>query len=95
MKLFWESLRTSKHKGPGTDETILKERWREHFRGQYIIGEQEVRTKSPRTVEKKEEELQEITTEEVRETIKRLKRKRQQARIQSQMKHGYFDRTDD
>ena len=33
MKLFWEAVRSSNRKGPGTEETISKERWREHFRG--------------------------------------------------------------
>ena len=76
MKLFWEAVGTSKRNGTGTDETITKGMCREYFRRQYVIGDLEVRTENLRMEKKGEEKLQEILTEEVRQTIKRLKRKK-------------------
>ena len=77
MKMFWKAVSSCKKTGSQVDETITKYTWRDHFRGQYIIKEAAVGT--PESNEREEEDVvsvEDITTEEVRETIRKLKEKK-------------------
>ena len=77
MKMFWIAVSSCKKKGSQVDETITKDTWRDHFRGQYIIEEAAVGT--PESNEREEEDavsVEDITTEELRETIRKLKKKK-------------------
>ena len=78
MKLFWKAVGAGKKKGATIVKSITKEQWKEHFRGQYIIGETEECMMTERKKNEQEEkmELQEITETEITETIRKLKKRK-------------------
>ena len=75
MRLFWNAICLKKRNGT-PDESITKEQWRDHFRGQYIMGEVAIMTGRGECEEEEGERLEDISTEEVREAIKKLKKKK-------------------
>ena len=76
MKLFWKAVNTRKKNG-SRDKTITKDQWRNHFRGQYIMKDATTETEDSSEREEEEGEwLEDISVEEVKETIKKLKKKK-------------------
>ena len=69
---------SSKKRGAVVDGSISKEQWKEHFRGQYIIGEETETITGERNDREDTEEadMQGITMEEIEETIKNPKKKK-------------------
>ena len=79
MKLFSETVRTNKRNGAQPDSSIIKERWRDYFREQYILEEtiEELTEGRETAVEEEEgERMKDISVEEVKETIRNLKKKK-------------------
>lgn len=74
MKTFWKEV-GGKRRREAVDKSIPKEQWREHFRKQYVVKEDREEEGEWRE-EKPKEEIEEITIEEIRETIRRLKNKK-------------------
>lgn len=87
-KKFWEMVNQNRKKREGIDENIEKEEWMRHFTkqlgGKVLGGEKEKETEREKEKRKEErdrrritrqQEITEISLEEIEETIKHLKKK--------------------
>ena len=79
MKLFWKAV-NSNERASYVEAQIPKDRWRDHFRGQYVLGDTEgsigAGSREGEERELEGEQLEDINAEEVREVVKNLKKKK-------------------